>query len=51
MSRLTELTEQLKLKKNKEIRIKEKYISKNKIKTLTDKERIDRLEELLNIVG
>ena len=37
-------------KKIKSNGIKNKYIKKNNVKKLTDSERIDRIEELLNII-
>jgi hypothetical protein len=47
--KVDELKAKLIAKKDKEDAIKDKYIEKNKVEKLTDKKRIDRIEELLNI--
>ena len=46
---LIEIVEKLKLKKEKQDEITLKYKNKEKIKELTDKERIERIEEILNL--
>lgn len=47
--KLLELVQKLDDKKQKEVVIKNKYKTKNKVKKLTTAERLDRIEELLNI--
>lgn len=47
--KLLELTKKIEEKKLKEITIKDKFKVLNKVKKLTQEQRLDRLEELLGI--
>ena len=46
---MKELADKLKAKKEKEDLVKAKYNDLNKAKKLTQEQRLDRIEELLNI--
>ena len=47
--KLQELVERIKVKKDKEEKVKAKYKELNKVKKLTQEQRITRIEELLGI--